>query len=246
MKAIKKLKNILKCNLLKTIVFNVKMLPLRQAAKLPILFFGKVSFRSLNGKAIIKGPVYTGMIKIGVKDEYVDTSRSETIWTINGTIKFSGPVKFCRGSYVLVAKGAELKIGTSGVFIGAHLKILCFDRIEIGNCVRVAWECQLYDSSFHYVQTGPDDSVKPLPKPVIIGDRVWVGNRCTISKGAVIPNDTIIAAGSMVNKDFSESSSFNMLAGVPAKVKATGLSRVWDLKKQAEYDRQFNYHRTYL
>lgn len=242
----KRIKWVLRSNLIKTVVFNFKTLPIKKAMRLPVLFFGKVSFRSVTGRVIIDGPVTTGMIKIGVKDEYVDTSRSETIWTINGTIRFCGPVKFCRGSYVLVAKGAELKIGAPRTFIGSNIKIFCFNRIEIGSSVRITWECQIYDSSFHYIENVADGSVKPLPKAVKIGDRVWIGNRSTISKGAFVPNDSIVASNSLVNKDFSESGPYVMFAGMPARVKASGISRVWDLKKQAEFDKKFNYTRTYL
>lgn len=134
----KKLKELLKCNLIKTIEFNFKMLPFKQAKKLPILFYGKTDFRSLKGEVKIKGSVSTAMVRVGIKDEYVDTSVGDTIWTINGTIIFNGPLKMWRGSYVIVAKNAVLNIGSQQTKLGSNLKIFCFDHISIGNCVRIA------------------------------------------------------------------------------------------------------------
>lgn len=243
----KKLKELLKCNLIKTIEFNFKMLPFKQAKKLPILFYGKTDFRSLRGDVKFKGPVSTAMIRVGIKDEYVDTSVGNTIWTINGTIIFNGPLKMWRGSYIVVAKNAVLNIGSQQTKLGSNLKIFCFDHISIGNCVRIAWECQIYDTSFHYLELlNRDNEVRPLSSPVVIGDRVWLGNRSTVSKGAVIPDDTVVASGSMVNKDFSQIEPYTMLAGCPAVVKATGLRRIFDRKQEKELDRKFNYSRTGL
>ena len=247
MKRRKILKEVFRCNLWQTIRFNFKMLPFGQARKLPILFYGKVDFRSLKGKVQINSSVGTGMIRVGFKGEYVDTSVSETIWIINGLMVFNGPLKIARGSYFLVAKNAVLSIGTNRTYCGSHMKILCFDHITIGDCVRMSWECQIYDTSFHYLElTNKDNAIKPLSAPVFIGDRVWLGNRSTVSKGAVIPNDTVVASNSLVNKDFSQAEPFSMLAGSPASVKGVGFKRVWDRKKEAELDKHFNYQRTFL
>lgn len=243
----KALKKVLKCNILKTIRFNFRMLPFEKAVKLPFLFFGKVDFRSLKGRVEIEGPVSTGMVLIGEKDVYADTAVQNTIWIINGTFIIHGPLKFFRGSYLLVARDAVLDIGSGGTIFGSHFKAFCFDHITIGENVRVAWDCQVYDTSFHYVEpVDQDNAVKPLTKPVVIGSRVWLGNRSTVAKGAVLPDDTIVASGSLVNKDFSQTAPYCMLAGSPAEVKATGIRRVYDRKTERELDKKFNYPRTGL
>lgn len=245
--SMKKIKELFKCNLIKTIKFNFKMLPFKQAARLPILFYGKTDFRSLKGEVEIKGAVSTGMIRVGIKDEYVDTSVGNTIWTINGKIVFNGPLKIWRGSYFLVARNAVLSIGSKQTKLGSHLKIMCFNSITIGNCVRIAWECQLYDTSFHYLEMlKHENDIRPLSNPVVVGDRVWIGNRTTISKGAKIPNDTIVASNSLVNKDFSQIEPYSMLAGCPATVKGIGYRRIFDRKQEKELDQRYNYPRTGL
>lgn len=238
--------DLVKSNIIKTIVFNFKMLPWRQAVRLPVLFYGRVKFRSLKGCVSLKGGISVGMIKIGV-NQYVDTGVPETIWTIDGRMAFNGPMKMARGSYIHVAKNAMLSIGSAGTFFGSNVRIFCWNKITFGNCVRLTWDCQLYDTSFHYIESlDPTKEIKPLTKPIAIGDRVWIGNRTTVSKGAVIPSDTIVASNSLVNKDFSDMGPYCMLAGMPAEIKSKGIKRIFDSKRQAQLDKQFDYPRRIL
>jgi acetyltransferase-like isoleucine patch superfamily enzyme len=52
-------------------------------------------------------------------------------------------------------------------------------------------------------------------KGVKIEDDVWIGTRATILDGITIGKGSIIAAGSIVNKDVPP---YSIVAGVPAKV----------------------------
>ena len=52
-------------------------------------------------------------------------------------------------------------------------------------------------------------------KSVKIGDRVWIGSGVIIMPGINIGSDSVVAAGAVVTKDFSEKS---IIAGVPAKL----------------------------
>ena len=168
------------------------------------------------------------------------------MWTIRGTIKFTGQCNFYFGSYVLVSDGALLSIASRTLF-GSGVKIICFDRIEFGDTFRCTWECQIMDSSFHYIRLrNKDNVVRPLTKPIITGDYVWVGNRCSIMKGTVIPSHSIVASNSVVNKDYSDLPPYSLLAGCPAQFKGDGYERIFDENEQAELDAKFGYVRTHL
>ena len=152
-----------------------------------------------------------------------------------------------QGSYLLVADNGTLEIGGLDGIFGTNIRIFCFDRITIGRNVRMAWDIQIMDSSFHYIElTHKDNQVPPLTKPIVLGDNIWVGNRTTISKGAVIPNQTVIASNSLINKDFSNIEPDSLLAGAPASVKATGCHRIFDVRREQELDKQYGYSRTHL
>lgn len=236
----------LKTNLWKTIFFNFKMLPFNQAIKMPIYIYGKIIFRSTSGKININSPVYPGMIKIGKRDYYVETSVPRSIWTVKGTINFSGSINFLQGSYIMVTNNATLSFGTRQAVIGSNIRIFCFNKIDIGDTCRISWDCQIMDTSFHYVEDLNNKSIRPLTTPVYIGKNVWLGNRTTISKGAVIPNYTIVASNSLVNKDYSDLGENCLIAGTPAKMKQKNIRRVFDHEKQRKLDEEYNYIRTYL
>lgn len=237
-----------KLNIWKTILFNFKFLPFKQAIKIPILIHGKFTLRPSHGNIVIDTPkIRHGMINIGFRHRYVETNVPQSIWTVNGSVVFAGNVNFYQGSYVLVARGAKLSIGTESTVFGSNIKIFCFDSITIGNKVRVAWDVQLIDTSFHYVEfSDMAKPIQPLTKPITIGNRVWIGNRSTISKGSVIVDDSIIASNSLVNKDLSKHGNGCLFAGCPAVKKSEGLSRVWDSQRQKLLDSQFGYNRNHL
>ena len=123
---------------------------------------------------------------------------------------------------------------------------MCFDKIVFGGSSRTSWDCQIMDSTFHYIENLSDEDIKPLTKPIVLGDNIWLGNRATISKGAVLPDYTIVASNSLVNKDFSSIGENCLLAGLPATVKQQNVRRVFDNKVQKELDKKFNYVRTHL
>ena len=246
MKRFQKILHILfKTNLVKTLWFNWKMLPAREAWRLPVWFYGKVKFRDLSGRLIFDCPVRSGLVEVGRHDYYVTTSVPLTTWTIRGTLRFAGMAHFIQSSYILVADGATLSFGSRNYF-GGHLKILCFDRIELGQWAHIAWECQIMDTGFHYLEKVETGETGPLTSPVVLGDWVWGGNRSTIARGTVLPSYTIVASGSLVNKSFADMEPYCLLAGTPAVRKASGIRRVFNVNRQRELDEQYGYSRVHL
>ena len=111
----------------------------------------------------------------------------------------------------------------------------------------MAWDVQIIDSSFHYIELVEKDSQVPkLTDPIELGDNIWIGNRTTIAKGARIASWTVVASNSLVNKDFSDCAPYCLLAGAPAKIKATGMHRIFDEARERELDTLYRYSRTHL
>lgn len=216
---------------------------------MPFFVYGKMTMRSTSGKIIFDTgeKLHPGMVKIGKNDYYVATSVQRSIWNIRGTMVIQGNTRFMMGSYVLVADGATLTIGGDEQIFGTNVRILCFDRITFGKNVRMAWDVQIMDSSFHYIElTEHNHEIPKLTRAVEIGANTWVGNRTTIAKGAQVAPWTVIASNSLVNKDFSSCEPYCLLAGAPAKIKASGMRRIFDEKQEKALDTQYGYHRTHL
>lgn len=56
------------------------------------------------------------------------------------------------------------------------------------------------DTDFHNI-INADGKIINSPKPIKIGDRVWIGCRTLILKGVNINNDVVVGAGSKITKD---------------------------------------------
>ena len=53
------------------------------------------------------------------------------------------------------------------------------------------------------------------PAPIKIGKRVWIGSNATVTKGVTIGDNSIVAAGAVVNKDVPPNV---IVGGVPARI----------------------------
>ena len=60
-----------------------------------------------------------------------------------------------------------------------------------------------------------------MTAPIVIGDHVWIGMNVIVLKGVTIGEGSIVAAGSVVNKDVPPHC---LVAGVPAKVVKTDVT----------------------
>jgi len=137
---------------------------------------------------------------------------------------------------IFVQNGGSIRIGERVQIVShyAHSVLATFPGglLEIGNrtvlnygvdicatkLVRIGADCLLgthviiLDSDFHDVAN--HDQV-PEPRPVIIGDGVWIGNRATILPGVTIGDGAVVGAGSVVMSDIPPRT---LAMGNPARV----------------------------
>lgn len=215
----------------KSLYLNFAMLPFRQAIKLPIIVSRYTYFYSLPGRIELTSSPYFGMIRFGYFGEDVITPRdTRTLLQIEGTMRLAGNVHFGNGVIIRVEPNATFEVETN-VRISNRTKIICYDNVRICHDTRIAWESQIIDTTFHYMRNMNDNSVVELTKPIIIGAHNWIGNRCNIMKGTVIPDYTIVAAGSLCNKNY-DFPQYSLIAGSPAKLIKTGIYRCLDKEEE--------------
>jgi acetyltransferase-like isoleucine patch superfamily enzyme len=190
-------KGLVKANF-KTVYFNFKYLPFRQAIKIPIMVSSKVHLAHTGGQIILDCPIQTGMIQIGHGNVRIfDKKVSRSIWEVSGTVIFKGRATIGHGSKICVMSGT-LILGNNFT-ITAESAIVTANNIEFGNDCLLSWEILVMDTDFHKIKDKSEKILNP-PTPIIIGNKVWIGCRCLILKGAVIPNNSVIGANSIVNK----------------------------------------------
>ena len=105
-----------------------------------------------------------------------------------------------------------LTIGDAAL-LSPGVRISASDEIRIGSGVMIANGAYITDCDWHTVYDR--NARDPEPKPVIIGDNVWIGDHATILKGVTVGDNTVIGAGSVV---VASVPSNVIVAGNPAQV----------------------------
>jgi|WetSurMetagenome_2_1015567.scaffolds.fasta_scaffold204373_1 acetyltransferase-like isoleucine patch superfamily enzyme len=207
------LKLLLKINL-KTLYFNFKYLPFSQAIKMPVILSRKVYLLATSGKIVFEGPVKMGLIQIGFGNIGIfDKKRSRTIWEVNGKVVFKGKTNIGHGSKISVGKEGTLTLGENFT-ISAESTIVAFSQINFGNNCLLSWDILVMDTDFHKIIDESGEIINK-PRPIMIGDKVWIGCRSLILKGTVIPDNCVIGANSTVSKPLEKQSC--LYVGNPAK-----------------------------
>ena len=107
--------------------------------------------------------------------------------------------------------GKNIKVGKN-VFINACCKFQDQGGIEIGNGVLIGHNVTL--ATLNHDER-PSHRQNIYPKPIKIGDNVWIGSNATILQGVTIGDGAIIGANAVVTKDVPKNT---VVAGVPAKI----------------------------
>lgn len=232
---INKLRRFFRISIFKTIYVNFSKLPFHQAVKLPILITRGTYLYDLSGKINIASNVIKPfMIRFGYFGEDTKVWKSnKTLLKIRGDLFFRGGSHYGIGVILRVEPNAILEIGDN-VRIGNETKIICYNKIVIGNNCRIAWENQIIDTTFHYIKDINTGNVLEKDGTILIGNNNWIGNRSSIMKGTITPDFCIVASNSLCNTLYEI--PYSLLAGVPAKLKKTGIYRVLD-KEESEIEK---------
>ena len=216
------------CSIPKTLRFNLHYFPLKTALKLPVVVSHRTYLRELHGKVELPEKVERAMIKIGFGDVgHYDRKRSRGIWQVSGTVSFGGKASIGHGSKISVR--GNLFFG-DGFNMTAESTIVCAKEIRFGKDCLLSWDILVMDTDehpiFNYGQETKglktqDPGFVPCPqvqcpesnhvdnerinpdKPILVGDHVWIGCKCVLLKGAEVPDNTVVAAGTLLTSSFS-------------------------------------------
>ena len=108
--------------------------------------------------------------------------------------------------------------GTIIIGDNCHINGACIhakSNISLGNKCVVASGVHIIDSNGHEVKSLDRRHVQDVPRPISIGNNVWIGLNVIILKGTIIGDNAVIYAGSVVKGEFPANC---IIAGNPAKI----------------------------
>lgn len=178
---------------------------------LPVLVSHRTYLSQMKGEIIIEKPTRFG-VKIGFGEVGIfDKQRSRSIWKVTGKLVFKGKANIGHGSKISVS--GKMEIGEE-FSITAESTIVCEEKITFGRNVLISWDTLIMDTDFHSILDESGQRINENQQ-ISIEDYVWIGCRCTILKGTLIPPQNIIAANSVVTSNFKNCNS--VIGGIPAK-----------------------------
>ena len=184
----------------KTLRFNFHYFPLKTALKLPVVVSHRTYLRELHGKVELPEKVETAMVKIGFGDVgHYDRKRSRSIWQVSGTVSFGGKASIGHGSKLSVR--GHLSLGAN-FNMTAESTIVCAKEIRFGDDCLLAWDILVMDTDEHPLYDMESQRINP-DKAIVVGDHVWIGCKCVLLKGAEVPSNTVLAAGTLLKTTFA-------------------------------------------
>lgn len=202
---------------IKTVIFNFRKLKLRN------LYFNLFApgVRGKNTVLLVFGRFHYALnfgAKINIKEGSLILNKD-----FSGPNPFLGVLRMYDNSeinvengftvhapcHIVINHGAKLNLGSG--YINRNVKIRCLSEITIGNDVAISENFVIWDTDAHSMIGNKEN----VPKPVVIGNHVWIGTNVTVLKGVTIGDGAVIAAGSVVNHDIPPKA---LAGGVPAKV----------------------------
>lgn len=109
-----------------------------------------------------------------------------------------------RGDIVITAPffcdyGFHISVGKN-FYTNHNCTILDGAKVEFGDNVFIAPNC-IFSAAGHPLDAGQRNAGLEIALPIRVGDNVWIGANVSVLPGVTIGSNTVIGAGSVVNKD---------------------------------------------
>jgi maltose O-acetyltransferase len=136
------------------------------------------------------------------------------IYKVQGEIVLGSAVRIASNNartVLAVFPGGRIEIGDR-TFLNYGTDISATKLVKIGSDCLLGAHVGILDNDFHDIQ---ERSRMPAARPVVIGNRVWLGNRVMVLPGVTIGDDAVIGAASVVVGDIPPRA---LAVGNPARV----------------------------
>lgn len=203
----------------RSLYFNIKFLGWKKGICCPLFISNNTHVNDSTGKIIIESPLQTGMVKIGYPTSDVYCSKDRSILSIAGEVLIKNYANIGAGTRLSVGKNSVLIIG-SHLWITGGCLIIVRKKLEFKANSVLSWGITIMDHDAHKIMY--EGVVSNEPSPVLIGSHTWIGFNSIILKGSSIPDNSIVAAGTIITKKFTNPNT--VICGMPGMEKKKNIS----------------------
>ena len=207
----------------KSLYVNFRLLPLRQALRMPIAVRWNTRLADLSGSAAITGAVRRGMVSIGFEQVAIfDPHSQPCILDIRGRWNIGGNTVLGTGARISIAPGGVLTTG-DGFYNSAAINIVCFNSVTFGEKCVTSWNTLVMDSDIHTTRNTVTGEVRGCDGPIAVGNGVWLCAGAMLLKGSAVADGCIVAAEAVMGGGRFEEPCC-LVAGNPAAVRKHGIT----------------------
>lgn len=210
-------------NILPSIFFNFRYLPIKYAIKFPFMVGWNLKIKNISkGQILINKPLKRFSIQIACDTESPGlqyNKRTMLLGSKNCIIKFNGDAIISNGSTIRCDKNSTIEFGNK-FYCNNNCYIRSNSNIIFGNNCLLGWNVTINSTDGHTILYKDEEKVST--KPIYIGNRVWIAAYCSLGKGVILNDDIVVAYGSVVINEFKENNI--LIGGVPAKIKSHDIS----------------------
>lgn len=109
--------------------------------------------------------------------------------------------------------GSNISVGDN-FYTNHNVTILDGAKVTFGDNVFIAPDC-VFSTAGHPLDVQQRNQGLEIALPITVGDNVWIGTQVSVLPGVTIGSNTVIGAGSVVNRDIPDGV---VAAGNPCRV----------------------------
>lgn len=211
---------LLRLSLYKTVKFNFHYFGFRGLLRPVVLCGRNLYLRKLKGKVEVLSSC-VGSVRLGFADvQVVDRRYNRSIWDNSGTVYFCGAAHVSAGAKIV--NEGTIVFGNN-IILNGDTTIVSKKGISFGDNCLISWGGLVMDTDFHPIYSRASGCRENNDEQIVVGEKVWIGCKATLLKGACLPNGTIVAANAVVTKAFEEKCT--LIGGVNRVIKH---DVIWD------------------
>jgi acetyltransferase-like isoleucine patch superfamily enzyme len=169
-------------------------------------FLSKIDVKKTNSLQLYNACIDRSSIIVeGISNQVVIngfiSNTTVTVFGKNNQIRIHANVKLHNSTLVLRGDSCKIEIGCGSTF--GKVYMVCMGKnnlIQVGENCMFAENIDIWATDSHPIYNNESELINHS-KPVIIGDLVWVGAKCSILKGVNIGSGSIIGMSSIVTKN---------------------------------------------